>query len=70
MAWEQLLAWRRPLRSRTKKAEADRLIRYVLERREMINYPEFQKRGWQIGSGPAESRCKTSTSRLKGRGRR
>ncbi len=69
-AWEQLLTWRRPLRSRTKKAEADRLINYVLERREMINYPEFVKRGWQIGSGPTESRCKTSTSRLKGRGRR
>jgi hypothetical protein len=69
-AWEQLLTWRRALRSRTKKAEADRLIHYVLERREMINYPEFQKRGWQIGSGPTESRCKTSTSRLKGRGRR
>ncbi len=69
-AWEQLLAWRRPLRSQAKKAEADRLINYVLERREMINYPEFVKRGWQIGSGPTESRCKTSTSRLKGRGRR
>ncbi len=69
-AWEQLLTWRRPLRSQTKKAEADRLINYILERREMINYPEFQKRGWQIGSGPTESRCKTSTSRLKGRGRR
>ena len=69
-AWEQLLCWRRPLRSAAKKKEADRLINYVLERREMINYPEFQQRGWQIGSGPTESRCKTSTSRLKGRGRR
>jgi hypothetical protein len=36
----------------------------------MINYPEFIAKGWQIGSGPTESRCKTSTSRLKGRGRR
>ena len=69
-SWEQLLAWRRSLRSPAKKAEADRLINYVLERREMINYPEFVKRGWQIGSGPTESRCKTSTFRLKGRGRR
>ena len=69
-AWEQLLAWRRPLRSPAKKAEADRLINYVMERREMINYPEFVQRGWQIGSGPTESRCKTSTARLKGRGRR
>ena len=69
-AWEQLLTWRRTLRNRTEKAEADRLINYVLERREMINYPEFRKRGWQIGSGPTESRCKTSTARLKSRGRR
>ena len=69
-AWEQLLSWRRPLRSKPKKAEADRLINYVLERREMINYPEFMQRGWRIGSGPTESRCKTTTSRLKGRGRR
>ncbi len=68
--WEQLLNWRRPLRSQAKKTEADRLINYVMERREMINYPEFIQRGWQIGSGPTESRCKTSTSRLKGRGRR
>ena len=36
----------------------------------MIQYPQFARRGWQIGSGPTESRCKTSTSRLKGRGRR
>jgi len=69
-AWEQLLAWRRPLQNQAKKAEADRLINYIVERRAMINYPEFIKRGWQIGSGPTESRCKTSTFRLKGRGRR
>ena len=36
----------------------------------MISYPEFREQGWQIGSGPTESRCKTTTSRLKGRGRR
>ena len=69
-AWEQLLTWRRALRNRTEKAEADCLINYVLERREMINYPEFRKRGWQSGSGPTESRYKTSTARLKGRRRR
>ncbi len=75
-ASEKLFEWRRTLRSpRNKKAvdpkkAADRLINYVLERRAMISYPEFQSKGWQIGSGPTESRCKTSTSRLKGRGRR
>jgi hypothetical protein len=69
-AWEQLVTWRATLRSPKKRPAADRLLNYVSQRWEMINYPEFQQRGWQIGSGPTESRCKTSTSRLKGRGRR
>lgn len=69
-AWEQLQTWRASLKSRKHRAAADRLLHYVFERREMINYREFQQRGWQIGSGPTESRCKTSTQRLKGRGRR
>jgi hypothetical protein len=69
-AWDQLTTWRSTLRSPKKKAAADRLLNYVSERRDMINYPEFAERGWQIGSGPTESRCKTSTQRLKGRGRR
>lgn len=66
---EQLLAWRGGLRGRKRQA-ADRLVNYVIERRDMINYPEFLQKDWQIGSGPTESRCKTSTHRLKGRGRR
>ncbi len=69
-AWEQLLQWRLTLRGQAKKATADWLIHYVQERQEMICYPDFRARGWQIGSGPTESRCKTTTSRLKGRGRR
>ncbi len=35
-----------------------------------IRYPEFRERGWQIGSGPTEAECKTTTQRAKGRGRR
>lgn len=69
-AWDQLTLWRSSLRSPKKKQAADRLLNYVSDRREMIDYPAFRERGWQIGSGPTESRCKTSTSRLKGRGRR
>jgi hypothetical protein len=69
-AWDQLTSWRTTLRSPAKKQAADRLLNYVSERREMIDYRRFQGRGWQIGSGPTESRCKTSTARLKGRGRR
>lgn len=68
-AWDQLVAWRADLRGKKREA-ADRLLNYVSQRWDMINYPEFQERGWQIGSGPTESRCKTSTFRLKGRGRR
>ncbi len=61
-AWESLTKWRATLRSPAHKKAADR--------RDMIQYPDFIQKNWQIGSGPTESRCKTSTSRLKGRGRR
>ena len=69
-AWDQLVTWRSPLRSPTKRKEANRLMHYVAERKPMIHYPEFRRRGWQIGSGPTESECKTTTHRVKGRGRR
>lgn len=36
----------------------------------MIRYPEFLARDWQIGSGPTEALCKTTTARLKGSGMR
>jgi hypothetical protein len=48
----------------------DRLTQYAAEQRDMIRYPTFEERGWQIGSGPTEAPCKTTTSRVKGRGRR
>lgn len=66
--WEKLLAWRATLKSPGKRTAADRLINYTSERRDMINYPEFRKWGWQIGSGPTEARCKTTTYRLKAPG--
>ena len=62
-----LLEWRVGLRPGQRPA-ADRLVNYVSERREMIRYPEFQAKGWQIGSGPTEATCKTLTARLKGSG--
>ena len=67
--WQQLLEWRVGLRRGQRRA-ADRLLNYVSERREMIRYPEFQAKGWQIGSGPTEATCKTLTARLKGSGMR
>jgi len=69
-AWQRLVAWRSLLQSPTACKEGDRLLHYVAERRAMIQYPEFRRRGWQIGSGPTESECKTTTHRVKGRGRR
>lgn len=68
-ALEWIIAWRKDLRGRKRQA-ADRLLGYVAERRGMINYREFRAKGWQIGSGPVEAQCKTTTLRLKGRGRR
>ncbi len=67
--WQQLLQWRVGLR-RGQRAAADRLLNYVSERREMIKYPAFIAKGWQIGSGPTEATCKTLTARLKGSGMR
>jgi hypothetical protein len=67
--WQQLALWRAGLRRGQRRA-ADGLRNYVSERREMIAYPEFQARDWQIGSGPTEATCKTLTARLKGSGMR
>lgn len=69
-AWEKLCTWRQSLRSRRKRKAADRLLNYVMERRDMICYPEFLNKNWDIGSGPTESRCKVATSRLKRSGQR
>lgn len=68
-AREKLVTWRAGLPP-APRAAADALLNYVSERRAMIRYPEFLKKGWQIGSGPTESCCKTLTQRLKGSGMR
>lgn len=68
-AWEILVLWRATLRS-SKRQAADTLLNFVSDRRDMIQYPEFQKKNWQIGSGPTEATCKTLTTRLKGSGMR
>jgi hypothetical protein len=68
-AYDSLVEWRVALRG-TKRAEANRLLNFVSERRDMIRYPEFREHDWQIGSGPTEAQCKSTTARVKGRGRR
>ncbi len=70
VAWEELVTWRGQQRGQRKRKAADALLGYVSERREMIRYPEFQAKGWQIGSGPTAATCKTLTARLKGSGMR
>ncbi len=67
--WNALLEWRKNLRG-AKRKEADRLINYVSDRREMIRYPEFISKGWQIGSGPMESQCRMLSDRARGSGMR
>jgi hypothetical protein len=69
-AWEQLTDWRATLHKTAHKTAANRLLNYVAERQPLIRYPDFRARGWCIGSGPTEAECKTTTHRLKGRGRR
>jgi len=66
--WESLIAWRMTLKRGKKRQAADELMNYTSVRREMINYPQFRQYGWQIGSGPTEARCKTTTYRLKAPG--
>lgn len=68
-AWDELTTWHKPLRG-AKRAAAKRLMQYAAERADIIRYPEFRKKHWQIGSGPTEAECKTTTARVKGRGRR
>lgn len=69
-AWGMILDWRSQLRGTNRRKAANLLASYVGERREMIRYPQFQEKGWQIGSGPTEATCKTLTARLKGSGMR
>ena len=51
-------------------ARAD-CLRYFQNHQHKMDYPRYVKNGWQIGSGPVESACKTVVgNRLKGSGMR
>jgi hypothetical protein len=69
-AWDQLTTQRASLESDSKKKALDGLLHYIAERSHLIHYPEFRANGWQIGSGPTEAQCGTTTDRIKGKGRR
>jgi len=67
---DEVTRQRTALRSRTKRAALARLRNYVGERASMIRYAASRARGWDIGSGPTESLCKSMARRLKGPGMR
>lgn len=47
------------------------LLVYFGNQQHRMDYPEYRRRGWQIGSGPVESACKQVVGqRLKGSGMR
>lgn len=47
------------------------LVQYISNNVHRMKYPEYTSKGWQIGSGPVESACKTVVGqRLKGAGMR
>jgi hypothetical protein len=68
--WEHLVAQRQTVRSPAKRQALDRFMHYAADRRDMIQYPQFLARGWQIGSGPMESQCRVVPARVKGPGKR
>lgn len=52
------------------QAQAD-CLRYFQNHQQRMQYPRYVANGWQIGSGPVESACKTVVAnRLKGSGMR
>lgn len=55
-------------RSKVKREALRQLRGYIAERREMLNYPRFRRRGWDIGSGPTEGGGKTLAWRVRGPG--
>lgn len=68
--WELLLQTRCRLRSKPKRKAADDLMSYLLERREKVDYARFRAAGYDVGSGPTESMCKSLSRRMKGIGMR
>jgi hypothetical protein len=68
--WQTLLETRSKLRSPAKRKASDELMHYLVKRREKIDYPAFKAGGFDIGSGPTESMCKSLSRRMKGIGMR
>lgn len=69
-AWELMVQTRSRLRSKTRRKSLDELMRYLIERREKVDYASFRAAGYDVGSGPTESMCKSLSRRMKGIGMR
>lgn len=54
----------RAARGPRKKDEVRKLLQYAHDRLDMLGYREALAGGWDIGSGPMESQCKTHTRRV------
>ena len=67
---EEIGQMRRQMRSKGRRKALEALQEYVAPRVEMLQYPQFRAKGYDIGSGPTEAHCKTLTARLKGPGMR
>jgi hypothetical protein len=48
-----------PPRGQAAKTKYAELLVYLENHKHKMNYPEYVKEGWYIGSGPVESACKT-----------
>jgi hypothetical protein len=68
--WELMIQTRSKARSKTRRKSLDDLMRYLFERREKVDYASFRAAGYDVGSGPTESMCKSLSRRMKGIGMR
>lgn len=68
--WEQLTKTRSRLRSQSKCRALDELMQYLAVRKQKVDYASFRAAGYDIGSGPTESMCKSLSRRMKGIGMR
>jgi hypothetical protein len=60
-----------PVRTRAARACREEVVRYFAGQVHRMDYPRYRAKGWQIGSGPVESACKTVVGlRMKGAGMR
>jgi hypothetical protein len=60
-----------PLRARAARACREGVVGYFAGQVHRMDYPRYEAKGWQIGSGPVESACKSVVGmRMKGGGMR